>query len=46
MGDLIPHRDDICSYAEKLRRVMGLERLHWRSAQLPIVGSAFPARRT
>jgi len=37
MNDLILHHYDISPYAEKIRLVMGLKGLRWRSVQIPIV---------
>lgn len=37
MTELILHHYDISPYAEKIRLVMGLKGLRWRSVQIPIV---------
>lgn len=37
MAELILHHYDISPYAEKIRLMMGLKRLRWRSVQIPIV---------
>src|SRR6185369_1531695 len=37
MAELILHHYDISPYAEKVRLIMGLKRLAWRSVQIPVV---------
>src|SRR5215475_4002967 len=37
MDELILHHYDISPYAEKIRLVMGLKGLRWRSVHIPIV---------
>jgi glutathione S-transferase len=37
MAELVLHHYDISPYAEKIRLVMGLKQLSWRSVQIPIV---------
>lgn len=37
MSELILHHYDISPFAEKIRLIMGLKRLTWRSVQIPIV---------
>jgi len=37
MAELILHHYDISPYAEKIRLIMGLKQLAWRSVQIPLV---------
>ncbi len=37
MAELILHHYDISPYAEKIRLIMGLKKLAWRSVQIPVV---------
>jgi glutathione S-transferase len=37
MAELILHHYDISPYSEKIRLIMGLKRLAWRSVQIPVV---------
>ena len=37
MAELILHHYDISPYAEKIRLIMGLKRLAWRSVHIPVV---------
>jgi glutathione S-transferase len=37
MAELILHHYDISPYSEKIRLIMGLKQLRWRSVQIPIV---------
>ena len=37
MAEIILHHYDMSPYAEKIRLVMGLKGLPWRSVQIPIV---------
>jgi glutathione S-transferase len=37
MAELILHHYDISPYAEKIRLIMGIKQLEWRSVQIPVV---------